>query len=153
MRRLPIEVRRSEIAGLGVFATRRIASGERIIEYRGERISPSEADSRYAEVSEENALVVLFSVDDRTVIDGAVHGNDARYINHSCEPNCEAVTERRRIWIYALRDIGPREELTYDYHLIGDDDQNTRVRAYACRCGAPSCRGTMYAEQAKQPTG
>ena len=89
-------------------------------------------------------LSFLFTVDSRTVIDAGVNGNEARYINHSCEPNCEAVTERRRIWIYALREIEPGEELTYDYNLTGDDDVESQAEQYSCRCGTSSCRGTMY---------
>jgi hypothetical protein len=140
----PIEVRPSAIAGLGAFATRRISKGARIIEYVGERITPAEADSRHAEGPSGHPLVLLFTVDSRTVIDAGVNGNEARYINHSCEPNCEAVTERRRIWIYALREIEPGEELTYDYNLTGDDDVESQAEQYPCRCGTSSCRGTMY---------
>jgi hypothetical protein len=92
--------------------------------------------------------VLLFTVDSRTVIDAGVGGNEARFINHSCEPNCEAVTERRRIWIYALRDIEAEEELTYDYNLTDDgESEASRARHYACRCGAPTCRGTMFARK------
>lgn len=140
----PIEVRPSAIAGLGAFATRRIRKGARIIEYVGERITPAEADSRYADDPSGRPLVLLFTVDSRTVIDAGVNGNEARYINHSCEPNCEAVTQRRRIWIYALREIQPGEELTYDYNLTGDDDLESQSEDYGCRCGTSSCRGTMY---------
>jgi hypothetical protein len=140
----PIEIRTSPIAGLGAFATRRIQKGVRIIEYVGERITAAEADARYEDGPSAHSLVLLFTVDSRTVIDAGVNGNEARYINHSCEPNCEAVTERRRIWIYALRDIEPGEELTYDYNLTGDDDIEAQAARYACRCGTSSCRGTMY---------
>ena len=80
----------------------------------------------------------------RTVIDAGVDGNDAQFINHSCEPNCEAITQRRRIWIYALRNITAGEELTYDYNLTVDPaDQDAEENLYACHCGATSCRGTM----------
>jgi SET domain-containing protein len=140
----PIEIRISPIAGLGAFATRHIQKDARLIEYVGERITPADADTRYADGPSAQALVLLFTVDSRTVIDGGVNGNQARYINHSCEPNCESVTERRRVWIYALRDIEPGEELTYDYNLTGDDDIETQAAQYACHCGAASCRGTMY---------
>lgn len=140
----PIEIRPSAIAGLGAFATRRIPKGARIIEYTGDRITPHEADSRYADGPSGLPLVLLFTVDSRTVIDAGVDGNEARYINHSCEPNCEAVTERRRIWIYALRDIEAGEELSYDYNLTGEDDAESQLEQYACRCGSSSCRGTMY---------
>jgi hypothetical protein len=86
----------------------------------------------------------LFLVDKNVVIDAAVGGNDARFINHSCEPNCEPVNESGRIYIEALRSISPGEELTYDYSLTRDeqDDEQTEID-YACRCGARRCRGTM----------
>jgi len=145
MRAPPFDIRSSSIAGLGGFATRRIARGERIIEYVGERISPAEADRRYEGGPSLHPLVLLFTVDRRTVVDAAVGGNEARFINHSCEPNCEALTRGRRLWIYARSDIQPDEELTYDYTLTGDENDNGREAAhYPCNCGAKSCRGTMF---------
>ena len=142
---LPFEVRRSKIAGLGAFTTRPIAVGSRIIEYVGERVTPAVADARYEGGPLLHPSVLLFSVDSRTVIDAAVGGNESRFINHSCEPNCEAVTRGRRVWIYALRDIQRGEELTYDYSLIGDDENLEKQAArYPCHCGAPTCRGTLF---------
>jgi SET domain-containing protein len=137
------EVRRSRIHGRGAYAQRAIPSGTRIVEYRGERVSSAEADRRYANDDPES-LVLLFVIDGHTLIDAAHGGNEARYINHSCEPNCEAVEDDRRIYIEALRDIDVGEELTYDYNL----QMTGRVtpadrRRYACNCGARSCRGTM----------
>jgi hypothetical protein len=142
--RPPIEIRASPIAGLGAFATRHIQKDTRIIEYVGERITPVEADARYADGASAHELVLLFTVDARTVIDAGVNGNLARYINHSCEPNCESVTDRRRVWIYAIRDIERGEEITYDYNLTGDDGIEAQAEQYACHCGTSSCRGTMY---------
>ena len=140
------EVRASPIAGWGAFALRPIRKGTRIVEYLGERIGQAEADSRYDDTLVEHPRVLLFTVDDRTVIDAGVNGNDARYINHSCEPNCKSVTRRGRVHIWAIGDISAGDELTYDYNLtrdgIGDEEAYAR---YACRCGAPSCRGTMLA--------
>src|SRR6185503_19295969 len=92
------EVQPSAIAGLGAFATRRIRKGTRIIEYQGERIAPEEADRRYDDERNPQALVLLFTVNKRTYIDAGVDGNEARYINHSCEPNCEAVLEAGRVY-------------------------------------------------------
>ncbi|HTP01093.1 MAG TPA: SET domain-containing protein-lysine N-methyltransferase [Anaerolineales bacterium] len=144
MRNGVLEVRRSKIQGMGAFATNHIAKGTRIIEYTGERISQKEADRRYDDDGSEHPRVLLFSVDKRTVIDAGVGGNEAQYINHSCDPNCEAVTEKRRVFIDALRDIEPGEELLYDYHLTRqDDDPPDMEERYACHCGAPACRGTM----------
>lgn len=140
-----MEIRPSEIAGLGAFAIRPIRKGSRVIEYVGERITPGEADARYDGGPSKHPLVLLFSVDDRVVIDAAVGGNEARFINHSCEPNCEAVTHGTRIWIHALRDIAVGEELTYDYNLTGDDeDRAEQMKQYACHCGTSKCRGTMF---------
>lgn len=142
----PFEIRASPIAGQGAFAIRSIRKGTRIVEYLGERISQAEADRRYDDTLVENPRVLLFTVDHRTVIDAGVGGNDGRFINHSCAPNCKSVTRRGRVHIWAIRDIAPGEELTYDYNLtregISDEEASTR---YACRCGAATCRGTMLA--------
>ena len=141
-RKPPFQVRSSSIQGRGVFATQPIRKGTRLIEYVGERISTEEADSRYED--EVPSAVLLFMVDKRTVIDAAVGGNDARFINHSCEPNCQPVKEAGRVYIDTLRAISPGEELTYDYSLTRDelDDAQTELD-YACHCGSPNCRGTM----------
>jgi SET domain-containing protein len=141
-------VRRSRIAGQGAFAIQPIPKGTRIIEYLGERISHDEADRRYEE--NDDAHVVLFIADKRTVIDANVKGNDARFINHSCDPNCEAVIEKSRVWIEAIRDIAPGEELAYEYNLTRDSIDTPEEEAkYACRCGAPNCRGTMLEKKPK----
>lgn len=138
-------MRRSAIHGRGVFAARRIPAETRIIEYRGERISRSEAAHRYAEDSGEIVLTLIFEVDDDTVIDPGRGGNAARYINHSCEPNCEArLDDRGRVFIWALRDLRPGEELTYDYNVQpGDRRRRNWAASYECRCGARRCRGSM----------
>ncbi len=132
MKKPPITIGPSRIAGLGAFALRPIRKGTRIIEYLGERISSADADLRYQDDRSEHPHVLLFTVDSRTVIDAGISGNDARFINHSCDPNCEAITEHRRIWIYALRHIKAGEELTYDYNLTIDstdeEAQETAVR-------------------------
>jgi hypothetical protein len=139
----PFVVKRSRIHGKGVFATRRIPKGTRLIEYKGERISWEEADRRYDD-SIQPHHTFLFAVDDDVVIDAGVRGNDARWINHSCDPNCEAVDEDGRIFIETIRDIAPGEELTYDYSYILDEPHTAAVKArYPCRCGSPRCRGTI----------
>ncbi len=139
-----MEVRPSRIQGLGAFATAPIRRGTRIIEYTGERITNDEADRRYNDDATEHPRVLLFSVDSRTVIDAGVGGNEAQFINHSCDPNCEAVTDKRRVFIEALRDIKPGEELLYDYNLTRhDSDAPDLEERYACHCGAGNCRGTM----------
>ena len=138
------EVRSSPIHGTGVFARYRIPKGTRIIEYTGERISHAEADALYDEDAMENPHTVLFTVDHRTVIDAGVGGDEARFINHSCEPNCEAVIEDKRVFIEALHDIRRGDELTYDYDLEyqGRYQPDWRER-YACHCCSPLCNGTM----------
>ncbi len=139
-----IEVRHSPVHGYGVFALRRIRKGTRIIEYLGERISHEAADARYEDKDPDDNHTFLFTVDKRTVIDAAVDGNDARFINHSCAPNCESETEKRRVFIDAIRTIQPGEELNYDYSIQRDADDPPDVdRIYACRCGAATCRGSM----------
>ena len=146
-----LEIRPSSIEGSGAFALRRIPKGTRIIEYTGERITPMQAQNRYGkdryndDFSEE-PHVYLFTVSSRTIIDGAVGGSDARFLNHSCDPNCEAVTENRHIYIEALRTSEVGEELTFDYQLdIGSDITEEDKLSYACSCGAASCRHTMLA--------
>ena len=140
----PFEIRRSPMQGLGAFATRAIPADTRLVEYAGERLTPAEADARYPDVPGERHHTYLFAIDDDVVIDAAVGGNAARYINHSCDPNCEARQIGRRVFIVARRDIEPGEELTYDYRLeIERGASLARRRLYACRCGSPRCRGTM----------
>jgi len=138
------EVRQSTLHGLGVFATRRIGKGTRLLEYCGERVSHEEADRRYQHKDGTDNHTFLFIVDARTVIDAGVGGNEARYVNHACEPNCESVIEQGRVFIDALRSIGPGEELTYDYQIQREPDDPPDIDAiFACRCGLPGCRGTM----------
>ena len=139
-----MEVRPSGIHGRGVFALVDIAAGQRVCEYVGERISQDEADERYDDDAMEHHHTFLFTVDDETVVDGARYGNDARFINHSCAPNCRSVIEGGRIYIDALADIPAGTELTYDYRLERPGRwQQSWYRLYACQCGAPTCRGTM----------
>lgn len=139
-----IEVRRSNVHGLGVFAAKQIPKGARIIEYVGERVSHDEADRRYEEKDANDSHTFLFIVDGKTVIDAGVDGNDARFFNHSCDPNCESTVEKRRVFIEAIRDIEAGTELTYDYQIQREDDDPQNIdEVFACRCGFPQCRGTM----------
>ena len=139
-----IEVRRSDVHGLGVFAAKRIPKGTRIIEYVGERVSHDEADRRYEEKDANDSHTFLFIVDSKIVIDAGVDGNDARFFNHSCDPNCESTVEKRRVYIEAIRDIEPGAELTYDYQIHREDDDPDNIdEVFACRCGFAQCRGTM----------
>ena len=139
-----IEVRDSALHGLGVFATKRIKRGARVVEYLGERVSHAEADRRYDDKDESDNHTFLFIVDGRTVIDAGVHGNEARFINHGCDPNCESVIQERRVFIEAIRDIAAGEELTYDYQIQREPDDPPDIDSvFACRCGFGGCRGSM----------
>ena len=139
-----IEARNSKIHGRGVYAVAPIKKGTRVLEYLGDRISHAEADRRYEKKGEDDGHTFLFIASSRTVIDAGVGGNDARFINHSCNPNCETVIEGSRVFIDAIRDIKPGEELGYDYQLTWEStDDPAELALYACRCGAKRCRGTM----------
>jgi len=127
-------IRSSAIHAAGCYTTTAIRKGARVVEYTGPRLQKAEADRIY----EDSTITYLFGIGSRsTVIDG--HGA-AMFLNHSCDPNCETDEMDGRVWIMAIRDIAPGEELTYDYCLYdGDEDEAT------CNCGAPHCRKTMYA--------
>jgi uncharacterized protein len=138
------KVRRSKVHGRGVFAVQPIKKGTRLIEYLGERVSHVEADRRYDDKTPYDNHTFLFIVDKHTVIDAGVGGNEARFINHSCDPNCESVIEKRRVFIEAVRDIQPGEELAYDYQIVREKEDPAEIdEIFACRCGAKKCRGTM----------
>ena len=127
---------------------RRIPKGTRLIEYAGARITPAQADERYPDVPGEVHLTYLFAIDDDIVIDALVEGNDARFINHSCDPNCDAVVEDDRIWIETIRDVAPDEELAYDYAFVLPERHTPAAkRRYPCNCGSPKCRGTILARK------
>jgi hypothetical protein len=137
-------IRLSPIQGQGAFALRRIPRGTRIIEYTGERITHEVADARYDDEAMERHHTYLFTVDERTVIDAAVGGNESRIINHSCDPNCVVVIARGRIFIDAIQDIPSGEELCYDYSYEREEDDDAQAeKLYPCRCGARRCRGTI----------
>lgn len=138
-----IRIGRSRIEGTGVFAKRRIHRGARIIEYTGERVL---ADRLLAPAGgTEPSRVYTFSLNETTVIDGGRGGNASRFINHSCEPNCEAYSFDDRMYIYAMVDIARGEELTFDYKLAPLPGQRAKAwpDEHACLCGAENCRGTM----------
>ncbi len=138
-------VRNSVIHGRGVFATRKIRKGTVILEYKGQRTSYDDALSRPDSDPANSAHTFLFELDDGRVIDAGVRGNAARWINHSCEPNCVPFEdEDGRVFIEAKRKIRRGEELSYDYRLTVEGRLSKRERAqYACRCGSAKCRGSM----------
>lgn len=139
-----IEVRASPIHGRGVFATQPIRKGARIIEYTGARLPWVMAQDLPPHDPTQPYHTFYFSLDDGDVIDAANGGNDARWINHSCEPNCETFEEKGRIFVFALRRIQPGEELFYDYKIV-PAERRTKALAknFACYCGSAKCRGTM----------
>jgi SET domain-containing protein len=139
-----IQVRRSRVHGKGVFALRPIQAGETVIEYRGELISWKEALRRHPHDPQDPNHTFYFHVDDGRVIDAKNGGNASRWINHSCDPNCESDEAGGRVFIKARRDLRVGEELVYDYRLTLDERLTPSLkRQYACRCGSPHCRGTL----------
>ena len=145
-----IAARKSPIHGNGVFALQPIARGERIIEYKGKRRTHAEVDADDSG-DVESGHTFLFTLDDDWVIDANHGGNSARWINFSCDPNCEAVLQedekdprKSRVFIEAKRAIRPGQELTYDYGITLDEPHTARLKKiWACHCGSKKCRGTM----------
>jgi SET domain-containing protein len=147
------ELRKSTIQGKGAFALRDIPEGQKLIEYTGERITADEASRRYDDSRVKRHHTFLFELGDQRCIDAKRVGSDARFINHSCEPNCEALQEGYRIFIYAKDAIPEGTELTYDYQYVIDGPLDAETRAlYACRCGAPRCRGTIAVARPRRKT-
>ncbi|MCR6479059.1 SET domain-containing protein-lysine N-methyltransferase [Variovorax sp. ZS18.2.2] len=139
-----IQMRRSDVHGNGVFAVDDLAEGETLIEYKGELINWKEALRRHPHDPAQPNHTFYFHIDDGRVIDGNVKGNDARWINHSCEPNCEADETDGRVYIKALRNIAAGEELNYDYGLIIDEPYTPKLLSeFPCWCGSEQCRGTL----------
>ncbi len=146
MQRRRIPSRRSPVHGKGVFALLPVAAGERLIEYTGEVTSWRRAAARQRA---DDGHTFVFGLSDGRVIDGSRGGNSARFINHACAPNCEAIETGQRVFIHALVDIQPGDELFIDYGLSVDGEITDEIRAhYACRCGAPGCRQSMLAAAA-----
>ena len=139
-----LEVRRSGIHGRGVYATRAIAKDERIIEYTGRHLPWKEAMDLPAHRPDDPYHTFFFSLENGDVIDAGSGGNEARWINHSCDPNCETTEEEDRIFVHALRPIQAGEELFYDYRIVPAERRTKRLeKEFACLCGSPKCRGTM----------
>jgi uncharacterized protein len=146
-----IVARRSPIHGNGVFAVAPIKKGEEIIEYKGTLMTHAEADVLYGDGGE-TGHTFLFTLNDDYLIDANRKGNTARWINHSCDPNCQAVIEENadgnprkdRVLIEAIRNIKPGEELTYDYGITLDMPHTARLKKlWKCLCGSPKCTGTL----------
>lgn len=141
-------VQRSDLHGTGIFAACDIPAETVIFEYFGARISQEEADEMPSADPDDPFHTFFFSLSSGDIIDGGQNGNDARWINHSCSPNCEAQEDEdgERVYIVALEDIAEGTELLYDYGLVIDDVlTETLKQQYQCLCNAPECRGTMLA--------
>jgi SET domain-containing protein len=149
--------RRSPIHGNGVFAASAIARGEEIIQYKGRLLTHAEADERYGDGGE-TGHTFLFTLNDRYIIDANQGGNSARWINHSCAPNCRALVEesasgdprRDKVVIETIRAIKPGEELTYDYGIVLEVPHTARLKKlWRCLCGSPRCTGTLLKPKSK----
>ena len=137
--------------GKGVFALQDLAEGETLIEYVGEVISWPEALRRHPHDPAQPNHTFYFHINETQVIDANVGGNSSRWINHSCQPNCEADEIGERVFIKALRNIAAGDELFYDYGLVIDAKYTKKLLAdYPCWCGAPGCRGTLLTPQGKK---
>jgi len=148
-----IQVRRSGVHGKGVFALQDLAEGETVIEYVGEIISWDEAQDRHPHDPNDPNHTFYFHVNEDRVIDALHGGNSSRWINHSCDPNCEADEENDRIFIKAIRNILAGEELSYDYGLIIDEPYTKKLKAeYPCWCGSANCRGTLLSPKERKDT-
>lgn len=142
------QVRRSSLHGQGVFARRKIPAGTRIFEYAGKRITSEQADIQPPSDPDDPFHTFFFMLSSGMIIDGNQKGNDSRWINHSCEPNCETEEDEKgeRVFVVAMRDIERGEELSFDYALVIEGRKTAKIRAqYACHCGNANCRTTMLA--------
>jgi SET domain-containing protein len=152
-----IAARRSPIHGNGVFALVDIPAATELIEYRGKRLTHAQADRLHANTSD-SGHTFLFTLNDKYVIDANSEGNIARWINHSCKPNCRALLEedadgdrrKDRVLIETLRPLRAGEELTYDYGIVLEERLTPRLKAiWACRCGAKACTCSLLRPKRK----
>ena len=148
-KKLPkIIIKRSKIHATGVYAGEDIKKGQKIIEYIGEKITKKESDRRSDEIlkkhkeNPENGAVYIFTLNKKYDIDGSPDYNKAKYINHSCSPNCETDILKGHIWIMAEKDIKKGEELTYNYGYDLDDWEE-----HPCNCGSKNCVGYIAEEE------
>ena len=153
-----ITARRSPIHGNGVFAVETLAKGEEIIQYKGKLLTNDEADELYGDGGE-TGHTFLFTLNEQYIIDGNQQGNSARWINHSCAPNCRALVEesasgnprKDKVVIETLRRIKPGEELTYDYGIVLEVPHTARLKKlWKCLCGSPDCTGTLLKSKTAQ---
>ncbi len=145
------KVTSSPIHGRGVFAAQALKKGEKVIDYKGKLRTHAQSDKLYGDTLD-SGHTFLFTLNERYVIDANADGNDARWINHSCAPNCEALLEEHaggnkrldKVEIWTKRAIASGTELTYDYGITLEVPHTARLKKlWACRCGAPKCTGTL----------
>jgi uncharacterized protein len=146
-----VKVRQSGVHGRGVYAAERIRKGARIIEYTGHHLPWKEAEDQPPRDPADPYHTFLFSLDNGDVIDAAVGGNESRWINHSCDPNCETIEKDDKIFVHALRGLGPGDELFYDYKMVPSERRTKKLeKEFACLCGTGKCRGTMLEPMKKR---
>lgn len=135
---------KSLIQGWGVFTEEFIPGGDFVIEYKGEIVTKAEAEIRFAKYTASGLPDYLFTMDSTSICDATMRGSMARFLNHSCDPNCYSTivsqSGRKKIGIFALRDIKVGEELCYDYKFQEDADVNNKIK---CNCGAKNCKGVL----------
>lgn len=142
--------KKSSIHGKGIIASKNIKKNTKIIQYIGEKILKSEGDKRSAErirkyINNKNeGSVYIFELNKKYDIDGSPLYNKARYINHSCNPNCEVEIEKNEIWIKSIRHIKKNEELSYDYGYPFDEEDYTD---HICKCGSKKCIGYIISSE------
>ena len=142
------EVRNSKIHGKGIFAKIDIPKNSKVIEYVGEKVTKKESDRRFEQTLEKSEKdnskgeVYLFELDDEYDIDGDISWNTAKWINHSCEPNCETEIEGDKIWIVSTKDIKKGEEICYNYGFGWEEHED-----YPCKCGTSKCVGYILDEE------
>ncbi len=144
------KVKKSKVHGTGVFASENIKKNHKVIEYIGEKITKTEGDKRSERRlkkylnSKDEGSVYIFELNSRYDIDGTFKYNKARYINHSCKPNCEVRIEKGKIWIYSIKNIKKGDELNYDY---GYDFDGEDYRDHVCKCGSRNCVGYIVSSE------
>ncbi len=142
-------VKSSVIHGKGVFAKKLIPKGTRLYEYTGVKVERNKLPDDFAKGL--TSMVYVMNLDEHMVIDGERDGNDARYINHSCNPNCEVFFLNNTPFIYSTEEIKAGEELSYDYRLGNIKEEEISLEQkkewFPCNCGSPQCRGTMMGDK------
>lgn len=143
------KIKKSKVHGIGIIATKNIQKNTKIIQYIGDKISKKEGDKRSAErikkyLNKKNeGSVYIFELNKKFDIDGSPMYNKARFINHSCEPNCEVDIIKNEIWITSIKNIKKDQELNYDYGYPFDKDD---YKDHICKCGSKKCIGYIISQ-------